>query len=430
MDNNIRKLLAGLLTFALLITIPCINVSATNDMSADSNVFFSTSQSAQNIYKGAEIISYSEASSSQFEFQNGLTIIFGNNISLTTLSFDDDTKEIVSEISASAKENTTSIEQNVESIKTNNNTYMVLCMKQDERMDVEYVSVTYEENVNIENVETFIAAELTEDAIEARAKAFACEQVKDSASAYNALMTDNQRSGSTTQVVVNVRDTNYYIGNYTTNTGSTYPLMIYKKNITYQAMLVGNDLDDDLYVIMAFVYVTPGNDISSFTAAEYASMSASEIYNDTYSNAIAIKGIKTEFFNLNPSKDYFIDMSPKNSINDVNEETISISLGYPASVSLSFDVVTNTASKINMTTSFDEAGTCTVQFEAFKRFLSFTNPCLSTEQFTYTSGVYMCSGGNVLSTKVGTSVLFYFQNAGADSAIWAGSARTLTYTNN
>lgn len=39
-------------------------------------------------------------------------------------------------------------------------------------------------------------------------------------------------------------------------------------------------------------------------------------------------------------------------------------------------------------------------------------------------------GGNVLSTKVGTSVLFYFQNAGADSAIWAGSARTLTYTNN
>lgn len=430
MNNRIRKLLAGLLSFAMLITIPCVNVSATNNLSADSDVFFNTSQSAQRIYEGAKLIPYSEAVSSQFDFQNGLTIIYGNNITLTAISFDDNTKEIVSEIEASSKGNTASLEQKNEDIETYNNTYMVLCMKQDDRVDIEYVSVTYEANVNIEKVETFIAAELTEAAIDARAKAFACEQVQNSTSAYNAIITDNQRSGSTTQVVVNVRDTNYYIANYTTNTGSIYPLMIYKKNITYQAMLVGNDLDDDLYVIMAFVYVTPGNDISSFTAAEYASMSASEIYNDTYSNAIAVKGIKTEFFNLNPNKDYFIDMSPKKSINNVNEETISISLGYPASVSLSFDVVTNTASKINMTTSFDAAGTCTVKFEAFKRFLSFTNPCLSTEQFTYTAGVYMCSGGNVLSTKVGTSVLYYFQNAGADSAIWAGSARTLTYTNN
>ena len=119
-NNRIRKLLAGLLSFAMLITIPCVNVSATNNLSADSDVFFNTSQSAQRIYEGAKLIPYSEAVSSQFDFQNGLTIIYGNNITLTAISFDDDTKEIVSEIEASSKENTASLEQKNEDIETYN----------------------------------------------------------------------------------------------------------------------------------------------------------------------------------------------------------------------------------------------------------------------------------------------------------------------
>ena len=55
MSIRIRKLLAGLLSFAMIITIPCLNVSATNNSSTDSDLFFSTSQSAQNIYERASV---------------------------------------------------------------------------------------------------------------------------------------------------------------------------------------------------------------------------------------------------------------------------------------------------------------------------------------------------------------------------------------
>ncbi len=428
MKNIKMKMIAMGLTITMMISTLCFNVNANESPVINVDTIFSVSTDAQEIYETTNIVSYEDILTTDYELNDGLTVICGSDISLDNLSFDGQISSVASEINKNSLNSAQS--DYINTPATESNTYMVLCMKKGERVDLQYVSVTYEKDVNASNVETFITAELSDSAVDSRVRDFICGQVTDTSSAYNAVSSVSLLSSPTTKVVLRITDTNYYIANYNISSGS-YPLMIFKKDITYEATLVANDLDEDSYIIMAYVYLTPGNDISSFTAAEYASMSASGIYNDDYSNAIAIKGIKTTFFNFYPEKDRFIDMAPKTSIDDVNNETISISLGVPPSISLSFNVTTSTRSKINMTTEFNATGQCKVQFEAFKRFLSITRPNLSTEQFTYNAGVYMSSGSNVLNTGVSTIVKYYFQNADSDSAIWVdgGGTFALYYEN-
>ena len=206
--------------------------------------------------------------------------------------------------------------------------------------------------------------------------------------------------------------------------------MVFKKDITYQATLVANELEaEDLYVIVAYVNITPGNSISSSEAEQLANTTG--LYNSSYSNAIVVQGVRTIFENMFPEYDYYISMSPNNSLSDANGQSITVSLGLPPSVSVSYDLSFSTASTVSMETSFDADGQCKVQFEGTLSFWDniFLNPCLSTDPFSYTAGVYLSSGGNVLYTSAATDVLFYFQYPGEDSAVWAGSARELYYNN-
>ena len=382
-------------------------------------MLFNTSDEAQELYDNVNIISCDSDLKKQISLEEGITVICGRNIN-TTLIGSNDTKKygLTEQLCKTDYTGEDAISE----------TYMAIGIKQGDCTQIEYISVTYESDVSKEKIDEFVNAELESDNVDRRIRQFIYKQVTNEESIYNDTA-NSARSSEQTMRVATAIDTNYYIANYTTNTGSVFPLMIYKKNITYDAYIEAGSLSDDRYYIVSRVRVTPGNDISSFDAAEIASLNASDLYNDTHSNAIAIKGVRTDFVNLNSSTDSFIALHPERSVNDVNEETISISVGLPASVSLSFDVVTNTASKINLETDFSASGTSTVKFEAVKRFLQFTNPCLSTEEFHYNAVIYMGTTRSVMTTEVGTSVLYYFQNTGPNNATWAGSARTLTYNN-
>ena len=419
MKTKLKKSLSFIMVVMIVLSCVTIYSSAAATNEDQFVMLFNTSDEAQELYDNVNIISCDSDSKKQISLEEGITVICGRNLN-TALIGSNDTKEygLTEQLCKTAYTGEDAISE----------TYMAIGIKQDDCTQIEYISVTYESDVSKEKIDEFVNAELESENVDRRIRQFIYKQVTNEESIYND-KANSVRSSEQTMRVATAIDTNYYIANYTTNTGSVFPLMIYKKNITYDAYIEAGALSDDRYYIVSRVRVTPGNDISSFDAAEIASLNASDLYNDTYSNAIAIKGVRTDFVNLNSSTDSFIALHPERSVNDVNEETISISVGLPASVSLSFDVVTNTASKINLETDFSASGTSTVKFEAVKRFLQFTNPCLSTEEFHYNAVIYMGTTRSVMTTEVGTSVLYYFQNAGPNNAIWAGSARTLTYNN-
>ena len=379
------------------------------------------------------IFMYDDLKKNSLCLEDGITVIYGRNISLNNV-FDD--KDLAININSVRESSDNNVSDEGKSIYCD--TYMIMFMKKGKRVDVNYVSVEYESDVNVETIDKFVSAEHSDYAIKNRIKEFINSQIIDTTSAYNSEqnVTDgtNSTKASTTQVVLSVRDTGYYIANYVTTATSlipsaSYPVMVYKKDITYQAISIASNLQDsELYVIYAFVNVTPGNCMDSDTAALNTSLDAADLYNTQYKNAISIKAVKTSFENTYPRYDYFIDMSPKNSISDVEGLTLPISLGVPPAISASFDLVVSSAPRTDMTVVFDPYGTSSVKFEAYKVVSLFPiEACMITERFSFGAGVYMESGGQVLSMNVATTIKYYFINKGEDSAIWAGSEREMYY---
>lgn len=420
-----RKKLRIVISMCLSVIIPlsCFGFSIEGaETPSDSISTYSTQ--VQQLFQNANFVEYSHSSTQQYEIGSGITVIYGRNLDISRISTGVNHAEVMecSDV-ASVKENSMSDQLSDEQKET----YMAIYMNNNDKIDVQYVSVSYDSNVSDEVVDNFINTDLLEASRYARTQEFINNQLGNLSSAYHVGTTASTRASSTTRVVLNVVDTNYYIATYVTTSGGEYPLLIYRKDITYQATIVANELEDDLYIIVAYVYVTPGTNITSFTSAELSAVDGANLYNRTYGNAIAVKGIRTIFENMYPDMDRYISMSPSSSLTNINNKTISVSLGVPISFSVSFDVITDSLSRIDMDTTFDAYGQCVVKFEAFSTLFS---PCISTEQFSYTAGVYMSSGANVLSTSVATDVLYYFQPSGSSSAVWAGSARNLYYENN
>lgn len=423
---------------ALLVSITVLLGQLSFMALADSTIYMSEDEAllmadAKDLYEKCHFLLYDDLAKNPICLEDGLTVILGREISLNNIFEDKGLASNINSFRESSLNNTSEKEKTVYC-----DTYMVLLMKNGKRIDVNYVSVEYESDVNIETIDKFVAAEHSAYAIESRVKEFINTQITTEASAYNSI--DNATDGTTsrqsaaTQVVLSVRDTGYYVANYVTTGTSlipsaSYPVMIYKKDITYQAISVANSLpDSELYVIYAFVNVTPGNCLDSVSAAENTSLNAADLYNTQYKNAISIKAVKTSFENMYPQYDYFIDMSPRNSLSDVEGLTIPVSLGVPSSISTTFNVVVASEPRTDMTVVFDPDGTSSVKFEAYKVNSLFPiEPCMITEPFSYKAGVYMESGGQVLSMNVATTIKYYFINKGENAAIWAGSEREMYY---
>lgn len=306
-------------------------------------------------------------------------------------------------------------------------------------IDVEYVSVIYEDDVNPDNVDRFVSSQLSKANIEKSVLEFLDDQIKTSNSALNRLenkteATQIKSMGSNTYsttaailpyVAVRIRDTSHYIANYT-YLWYEYPVMIYKNNITYEAIFIPDGLEDDnSYFIIAYAYITPGNAISS-SAAE-------GIYNDTFGEKIIVCGAKTQFFNEWPELgDYFITMSPMNnglSTRDINGRDVSFKLATDLEeISLEFNIsAPDEDSIINMTTHFDAEDITYVEFLAEQEVLfSKTYVAIAEDTFYYTAGVYMNSSTHILDTKVGTGIYFCFENK-IETLRFAGLSNDIYY---
>ncbi len=425
---------------------------------SDTGIVFEENETAQAIYASSSFIPSDELDA-DFEPSDGLTVIYGSNLSVedifTKKSYDEvlslkkevcgaaesdtDTCYVYDEATDSyvyyeddaqtgqSGADTTGSDDGTDDdcVTPESNTFIVMCMQNGKRRDVEYVSVSYEDSVDISVIDALVASYLADDMLTSRVKDFICEQVGTVDSAYYGTLSTSASS----TIVMQLRDTNYHIANYTVSSTS-YPVMVYKKNITYRAALVSNTLEDcDPYIISASVTITPGSDITSSEAAEYSSLSASGIYNDKYSSKVRILAAKTYYENLFPDQDYYVSMSPMSSITDVNGRTFTISLS-PGGVSLSFDLNLSTSATVNLVTDFEPEGTSYVMFVAEKGLLV-SYPTISEEKFSYNSAVDFSSGYSTLYTNVGTNIKYYFKGTDPDTVTtWWGTTKEFYYENN
>ncbi|MBQ8409698.1 MAG: hypothetical protein IJY39_12640 [Clostridia bacterium] len=430
-----EKVISFILVFLIIIGYSSYTVRVENaeDLVMDDVIL---SDEAKELHRDCQFILYDSIKANSFSLQEGLTVIYGDNIVINNI-FED--KSLAANLNVTPK-TSNKISDDLDRETTFSNTYMVLFMKNGNKIDVNYIRVEYAQDVAIETINKFIEAEHSKGAIEEYVNDFIIKQIADTSSAYNRVSNQAQgaiaRNSSTTQVVLSVRDQTYYIANYVTTASelipsNTYPVVIYKNDITYQAISIANALEDsELYVIVAFVTVTPGNCMSSSTNAWYASMSEAGLYNDYYGNAISIKAVKTSFENLFPEYDYFIDMSPEVGLSDAGGLTVPVSIGIPPSISTSFNINVCSGPRTDMDVIFNPNGISSVKFEAYKKSALFsTEPCLITNPFSYVAGVYMESGGQVLYMNVATTIKYYFVNKRETSGIWAGCEREMYYDN-
>lgn len=284
----------------------------------------------------------------------------------------------------------------------------------------EIISVTYENNVDVSVINTF-KRNLTENSFVVNLyNQFVAETKLD---IKNNIM-DSNITRST--IVANVKNTNYFIGNYTIN-GTNYPLLVYKNNITYQALRINDTIpQSDFYDIIAYVTTIPGTNLSTAEAEYLTNYAVSGLYNSTYGNAVVIKNTETFFINDHTNTDEFLDMTPRQNMTKANNKTINLSLGYPPSFAFSFDFTVTTGSNVSLNYTFEPYGRSSIKYEAWLPWLTILKPCLSTSQFHHVCGIYMQTDTHTLNMRVGTHHGYYYMND-ESHVILAGLTQTINY---
>ncbi len=293
------------------------------------------------------------------------------------------------------------------------NVYIAIISQENGRTIKSYVSVIYESDVSEEVIEKFVEADTTEAALDNYLKDELNRRVQISRVPAT-LMASSSRIVDET-----VRNASA-IANYTVSS-NVYPVMVYKYKSVYTSILIENELKDrDRYILHASAYITPGNAISS--------SEAEGIYNNKYKNAIVVCAGKVFFENKYPEMDYYVDMTPKvtsDNITNVSSISLDFSLsafGLAASIPISFE----TGGKVASSYKFTMEDQCYYMFEGTSNLY---RKCLSTEPFLIASAVSFSSGYNQLYTTFGTHVKYHF-GASASNCTWSGRAIDVYYENN
>lgn len=313
---------------------------------------------------------------------------------ITTVEDDDDTDDVVF---ADEKENV----------------YIAIISQENGRTIKSYVSVIYESDVSEEVIEKFVEADTTDAALDNYLKDELNRRVQISG------VPATLASSSSRIVDETVRNASA-IANYTVSS-NVYPVMVYKYKSVYTSILVANELKDrDRYILHASAYITPGNAISS--------SEADGIYNNKYKNAIVVCAGKVFFENKYPEMDYYVDMTPKvtsDNITNVSSISLDFSLsafGLAASIPINFE----TGGKVASSYKFTMEDQCYYMFEGTSNLY---RKCLSTEPFLIASAVSFSSGYSQLYTTFGTHVKYHF-GASASNCTWSGRAIDVYYENN
>lgn len=383
-------------------------MGASTNITTEGNGEIVASNQAKRIYENARYISKDVFEITEDEkWENGLTVLYGSDLDESTI------KKFVEKKTPIAKTDYAILDA-VMPEDEYTNIYMVMRLVNDGFMDVKIVSVSYAEEVNVNTIENFVASQLEKTAREQKVVDFINEAVEDQESVL-------YRSGMS-GVCLRVYDNNSYIDNYIWRLLS-YPVIVYQKDITYEAKYIPDEIEDaDSYIIVAYVYVTPGNQIASPT---------DDIYNDEYGDRIKIRGAKTEFHNLFPDDcDRFIYMSPNNGMPDVSGESLdcTITINDRREVSISFSLTPPQQATISMDAFFDSDGISYVEFMAG------SNKKIADRQFFYAAAMYMESGGDVLYTGAATGITYRFTQYGSlfgeSEDRFVGSGRDIYYERN
>lgn len=384
--------------------------------SMDATVALIDSTLARQLYSNVEYISEKELLNQEnYSPKNGLSILFGSNLETSTinkfLKEPSDNKKIMDSV--------TDLKAETEELT---NTYMVMYLQNNEIGDVKFFSVSYSEEVELEVNENYVSDQLSNMNMDKEIKSYINEKVVNKTSVLYSETNDASKGLSNMYVCKRVQDKNSYIDNYKSTLFLTYPVIAYQKDITYEAYYIPDGIDEsDSYIILANVYITPGNALSS---------TSDEVYNDQYGDRIKIRGAKTEFHNLFPEVgDSFIRMSPNTNITDISNESIGCTISYNGeAVSVQFSISPPTNAKNTMNTFFDSDDISYVELMAN------SNKRIADEQFYYAAAIYMESAGNFLSTWVATGITYRFSQYKAllteSEDRFVGSGRDIKYERN
>ena len=401
LSNFLKRFVMVVLVFSMILLCPFSTYSMANpefSESMDATVELIDSTVAKKIYKNAKYISKEQFQNQDtIDLDDGLTVIYGANIDICRAQ----TKlnKQVQKDKADAKSEKIEKKTNTE---TNSETYMIFYMKDQGKVDIKYFSVSFADDVDSETIDKFIQLKLSEKNIDSEVKAFLNMQLEDQQSAINR----STRSGYITggYPCPRVYDYGYYIANYRALLGD-YPVVVFLKDVIYEPIYIPDLIENsDTYYIVAFVNITPGNAISSSGYEEV-------VYNDRYGDKIIIRGSKSEFHNLFPEVgDRFIQMKPGSSMDNVEGESIDVSLSYDGSeLDLGFQINSPNNAKVVMTTYFSSIGISYVNFLTTNHILN-NKMRIADEQYSYCVVMYMESATNVLYTRAATGVYYAFTN--------------------
>ena len=415
-SNFLTRIVMVILIISMILLCPFSTYSMANpefSESMDATVELIDSTLAKQLYENVEYISEKELLNQEnYLPKDGLSVLYGSNLDTSTI------KKFLKEPSDNKKNLDSAMNLKTESGERTN-TYMVMYLQNDELGDVKFFSVSYSEEVDLRVIENYVSTQLSNTNMDQEVKSYINGEIENQTSALYGDLNASAKGVSSMYVCKRVKDTNSYIDNYKKGYTSSFPVIVYQKDITYEAYFIPDEIDDsDSYILFASVYITPGNAIPS---------TSDDIYNDQYGNRIKIRGAKTEFQNLFPEDgDNFIRMSPNTSIADVSEDKIDCTISYNGeAVSVQFSITPPQKAKIAMNTFFDSYGTSYVEFMAN------SNKRIADKQFFYATAIYMESAGNYLSTRIATGITYRFSQYQAialeSEDRVAGSGRDIEY---
>ena len=417
--NILKRFFMVVLVISMIMMCPLSTYSTSSpefSESMDATVELLDSTVARQLYKNVEYLSEKELLSQEnYSPKNGLSVLYGSNLDASAI------EKFLKEPSENKKIVDSAIDLSAQTEELTN-TYMVMYLQNNELGDVKFFSVSYSEEVDLKVIENYVSTQLSNTNMDKEIKSYINDEVMSKTSIMYGDTNDASKGLSDMYVCKRVKDTNSYIDNYMSGLIKKYPVIVYQKDITYEAYYIPDGIDEsDSYIILANVYITPGNAISS---------TSDEIYNDKYGDRIKIRGAKTEFHNFFPEVgDSFIRMSPSTSIADVSGDSIDCTISYNGeAVSVQFSITPPQSAKIAMNTFFDSDGTSYVELMAN------SNKRIADKQFFYAAAIYMESAGNFLSTGVASGITYRFTKYQAllneSEDRFVGSGRDIEYERN
>ena len=345
----------------------------------------------------AVTISYDAFIQNNYSVQDGLTVIYGDNISESEIQ-----RQILGENEKWKFVNEGEVyeKQNIEQEKTGKQiTYLYMCLKNGAYYDFYSECILCEDGVSDDTIDVIVSSLTDSDDVDQAKKSFVGKRIVETLSNAGSVAkaSSNDSDPEFTRSVV-VRQ----IGNYRPNQNSstTYSIVIYKSENYFKAYYEGNDATaDQIYTLVVKSRVVHGSNAEAYSGV-------SGVYNSTYGNVMAIEKVRAAYTNDFPDGDEYTKISPAQSSSNILGKTITVSVNSQTdSIYLDLDI-----NKVELSYSLSATGTSTVTLAGYNGLFNSTKS-MGKAPFTYVTMAEIHSVGLVLSTTTDVSVYYKYLNS-------------------